>query len=232
MKRIAIIPARGGSKRIKDKNIIDFCGKPIIGYPLEAAKSSGLFDVIHVSTDSDAIKGVVEDLGFPVDFMRDAALSGDMTDIFAVVKWALEQYRSRGESFDDVCLIYACAALIEAADLAAACKAYEDGGRKKPLMSVAEYPVPIEWAYERGDDGRLTPCQPEKFALRSQDLGAKYFDTGGFVFSPAAYMLDEKRHRERDYYSYVLPKHKAVDIDDEADLELARALMRGRREAA
>src|SRR3546814_4038089 len=79
--RIAIIPARGGSKRIKDKNIVDFCGKPMISYALEAARASGLFDVIHVSTDSERIAAVADDLGFPVAFLRDPSMAGDHTPL-------------------------------------------------------------------------------------------------------------------------------------------------------
>ena len=93
MKRIAIIPARSGSKRIHKKNIKDFCGRPIIAYVLDALKDSNLFDVIHVSTDNQEIAGVVKDLGFPVDFIRSQKLSDDYTPIMPVLKWVVEQYK-------------------------------------------------------------------------------------------------------------------------------------------
>src|SRR3546814_9129919 len=94
--RIAIIPARGGSKRIKDKNIVDFCGKPMISYALEAARASGLFDVIHVSTDSERIAAVADDLGFPVAFLRDPSMAGDHTPLMPVLRWVLERFRDSG----------------------------------------------------------------------------------------------------------------------------------------
>ena len=117
VKRIAIIPARGGSKRIPNKNIRDFCGKPMISYALEAARDSALFDCIHVSTDSKKIAEATQKEGFDVDFMRTAELSDDHTPIMPVLKYVLEQYIDRGKYFDEVVLIMACAPLIDANDL-------------------------------------------------------------------------------------------------------------------
>jgi N-acylneuraminate cytidylyltransferase len=94
---LAIIPARGGSKRIKNKNIIDFCGRPIIAYSLDCARQSGLFDKIHVSTDSPEIAEVAEQLGYPVDFPRTADLADDMTPLMPVIQWVVQQYVARGE---------------------------------------------------------------------------------------------------------------------------------------
>ena len=102
MKRIAIIPARGGSKRIPRKNIKNLCGKPIIAYVLDAVKESNLFDVIHVSTDSNEIATVVKNLGFSVDFMRAQKLSDDHTPIMPVLKWVLEQYKDRDVDFETI----------------------------------------------------------------------------------------------------------------------------------
>ena len=99
MKRLAIIPARGGSKRIIKKNIKDFCGKPIISYSLKAAKDSDLFDIIHVSTDCDDIADVVTSLGFNIDFKRTDKLSDDHTPIMPVINWTIEQYQAKNIFF-------------------------------------------------------------------------------------------------------------------------------------
>src|SRR5438874_1339312 len=99
-RRLAVIPARGGSKRIKNKNIRDFCGKPMIAYVLEVARESGLFDKIHVSTESAEIRQTVERLGFAVDFARPAELADDHTPIMPVLKHVVTTYASRGQTFD------------------------------------------------------------------------------------------------------------------------------------
>ena len=115
--RLALIPARGGSKRIPKKNITSFCGKPMIAYALEAAAKSGLFDKIHVSTDSHEIRNVVEDLGFPVEFMRDPNLADDFTGLAPVLRWVIEQYKARGEIYNEICCIMPAAPLLSSQDI-------------------------------------------------------------------------------------------------------------------
>ena len=117
MKRLAVIPARGGSKRIHKKNIKTFCGKPIISYSLEAAESSNLFDTIHVSTDCNEIAEVVTKLGYSIDFLRDPNLADDMTPIMPVLKWVISEYESRNIYFDEVVLLMPCSPMIESFDL-------------------------------------------------------------------------------------------------------------------
>jgi len=227
--RIAIIPARGGSKRIPDKNIRDFCGKPVIAHTLDAARESGLFDIIHVSTDSTKIAQVVTGLGFQPDFLRPPEFAQDSTPIVPVMRYVLEEYRRRGRAFDQACLLYACAPLIEPADLRAAAKMFDDLGGIKVVLAVTPFAVPIEWAYRLGPDGAMTPVQPGMFNVRSQDLPTSYHDTGSFAFFPAGRLLDDRPHDERDFHGFALARYKAVDIDDSEDWTLAEILYRGRR---
>jgi pseudaminic acid cytidylyltransferase len=228
IRRIAIIPAREGSKRIHDKNIRDFCGKPMIAYVLNAAKDSGLFDVIHVSTDSQRISDVVENLGFPIDFLRSADLADDYTPIIPVLKDVLKTYISRGVIFDQVCLLMATSPLVEATDLRGASELYDRNRGTKPVMCITCYPAPVEWAYRRRADASLMPLQPGMFAIRSQDMEAHYYDSGCFSFLPVQYVLNsEGAGNDMDFIGYILPKYKAVDIDDEEDLILAEAIYRG-----
>lgn len=227
--RIAIIPARGGSIRIPDKNIRDFCGKPIIAHTLEAARESGLFDIIHVSTDSGKITQTVTDLGFQPDFPRPSDLAQDSTPIVPVMRYVLEEYRRRDRAFDQACLLYACAPLIEPADLRAAAKMFDDLGGTKVVLAVTPFAVPIEWAYYLSPDGAMTPVQPGMFNVRSQDLPTRYHDTGSFAFFPAGRILDDRPHDERDFHGFPLARYKAVDIDDSEDWTLAEILYRGRR---
>ncbi len=225
MKRIAIIPARGGSKRIPNKNIKFFHGKPIISYVLETAKASGLFDKIHVSTDSQEIKQVVESLGFPVDFLRPDSLADDYTPIMPVLRFVLDEYEQRGEKFDVACMLMATAPLLEASDIVAAYDIFNAGGGDLPVLGVTEYPAPIEWAFERDDDGRLIPVAPGKFSIRSQDIEKKYYDAGCFCMLPAARIqASEGAGDDSSFRGYVLPKTKAVDIDDENDWAFAEAI--------
>ena len=229
IRRIAIVPARGGSKRVPDKNIRDFCGKPMIGHILDAARGSGLFETIHVSTDSDRIARVATGLGYAPDFGRPPELAQDATPIIPVVRYVLEEYGRRGRNFDQACLLYACAPLIEADDLRAAEKMFGELGGNKVVLAVTPFAVPIEWAYDLGPGGAMKPAQAGMFHVRSQDLTTRYHDTGSFAFFPAARVLDDAPHDDRDFHGFVLPRHKAVDIDDEDDWRLAEILYRGRR---
>ena len=159
MKRLAVIPAREGSKRIKNKNIKNFCGKPIISYALNAAKESDLFDTIHVSTESEEIANIVRDLGFTVDFLRDISLADDITPIIPVLKWVVEKYQSKNIYFDEVVLIMACAPFIDATDLKKASLIMDKNNGTKSVISISSYPAPIEWAFEN-KNSFLTPVNP------------------------------------------------------------------------
>lgn len=225
--RLAIIPARGGSKRIWNKNIRDFCGKPMIAHVLEAARASGLFNTIHVSTESAAIAKVASELGFPPDFMRPSALADDHTPIMPVLKQVAQEYAQRNQTFDQIWLLMACAPLIDARDLVSSERLFSEAGGGDPVLAVSAFPVPIEWAFDRDPDGRLTSVQRGMFAKRSQDLGTKYFDAGSFAAFPAATVLAaEGAGSDSGFIGYVLPKGSSVDIDDEQDWALAEAIFR------
>jgi len=225
MKRLAIIPARGGSKRIPNKNIRDFCGKPMISYALGAARSSELFDTIHVSTDSLKISNVVDNLGFPIDFMRPKSLADDYTRIMPVLKYVTDEYAKINQAFDQVWMLMACAPLIDAIDLIKAEKLFSQAGGRDPLLAVSEYPVPIEWAFSRKPNGRMIPLQPGMFAKRSQDLEKSYYDAGSFAAFPAKTVeCSQGAGTDDAFIGYVLPKGTSIDIDDEQDWALAESI--------
>jgi pseudaminic acid cytidylyltransferase len=226
MMRIAIVPARGGSKRIPDKNVTDFFGHPLMAYPIRAAEQSGLFDVIHVSTDSARIAEVATALGHPPEFMRDPALADDHTPLLPVLQWTIEQYARRGLNFESVCLLMPTAPLIEAADLRAAEALFRSAGATHTVVAVLRSPVPIEWALRIERDQRLTPVQPGMANVRSQDLKPAFFDSGTFLLIPEADVLAGRLDDSR-MIAYHLSRHKAVDIDDVDDLEFAKILYRG-----
>lgn len=225
MKRLAVVPARGGSKRIPDKNIRDFCGKPMIAHILEATSASGLFDTIHVSTEDKAIAKIVAGLGYSIDFMRPDSLADDHTPIMPVLKYVTETYKERGQVFDQIWLLMACAPLVEPTDLILAEKLYATADSPTPLLAVSEYPVPIEWAFNRAPDGRLDAVQPGMFAVRSQDLEKKYFDAGSFAAFPSSAILSAQgAGSDSGFIGYTVPKGTAIDIDDEQDWALAEAI--------
>ena len=227
MKRLAIIPARGGSKRIPNKNIRDFCGQPMITHVLGSARASGLFTKVHVSTESEAIRDVAARFGFSPDFPRPAELADDHVPIMPVLRYAAQEYVKRGEEFEEVWLLIACAPFVDAPDLVGAANLFQEAGGQQPLLAVSEYPAPIEWAFSRGENGALTPVQAGMFAMRSQDLEKHYFDAGSFaVFSSKRVLESEGAGSDSGFIGYPLPKGTAIDIDDEQDWQLAEAIYR------
>lgn len=224
--KIAIVPARGGSKRIPEKNIIDFYGRPLMSYPIRAAEQSGLFDIIHVSTDSLRIAEVAASLGHPVDFMRDSALADDHAPLLPVLQWTVERYAERGKRFESVCLLMPTAALIDAEDLKQAESVFCKHGASHTVMAVARFPAPIEWAFRLNDAQRLVPCQPGMAAVRSQDLQPAYFDSGTFAFVPTTEVA-RGRIDDARAIGFEIPRHKAIDIDDDDDLKFAKIVFGG-----
>ena len=225
MKRLAIIPARGGSKRLPDKNIKDFCGKPMIGHILHQAKASELFDAIHVSTEDDKVRKTVEDLGFVIDFPRPDNLSDDYSTLIDVLRFVVGRYKQHGQSFDQVWLLMACTPLVDAQMLCAAGSMFESAGGKTPVLGVAEFPVPIDWAYIIDNKGLLSPCVQGAGMKRSQDMPTYYYDAGAF----AIYDFDEMLSGDdmNDFLPYIIPRQFAVDIDTEEDWKFAEILYRG-----
>ncbi|WP_085909919.1 acylneuraminate cytidylyltransferase family protein [Kiloniella majae] len=212
-KRLAIIPARGGSKRIPDKNIRNFCGKPMIAHILDTAKNSALFYKIHVSTDSAVIAEVCEDYGCKPNFMRSPDLSDDMAPLMPVLKDTLQVFQSKGELFDEVWLLMACSPLLEIDDLRDAASLFGKAV-EEALIAVTPYPAPTEWAFLRNEEGHLTPEQPGMFATRSQDLAEKYYDSGAYaVFTPSYILNSDGAGCDSNFIGAVLPREKAIDID-------------------
>ena len=227
--KIAIIPARGGSKRIKDKSIVEFCGRPMMSYALEAARESGLFDVIHVSTDSERTAAVAADLGFAPEFLRDPSFADDHTPLMPVLRWVLQQFSDRGHEARDVCLLMPCAPLVEPEDLRGAYETYEKAGRKTTVLAVVPFPYPVERALAPDSEGVLRPKFPESWHKRSQDLATCYHDAGLFSFAPAAHIRDPNLVVTDRLLPFALPRYKATDIDEPEDLEYAEILYRGLR---
>ena len=201
----------------------------MIGHILETARKSGLFDVIHVSTESPQVASVVESLGFPAHFPRPPELADDSTPLMPVLRYVAETFQARGQTFDEIWLLMACAPLIEVSDLQSAAELLSRTGQSRAVLAVTRFPAPIEKAFECGDDDALIPMSPDKFAMRSQDLKPKFHDAGAFCGFPASRVLQSRGAGDfTRFTAYVLPRHKVSDIDSEEDWKLAEVLYLGR----
>lgn len=229
---IAIIPARGGSKRIPRKNIKLFCGRPIISYAIEAALTSGLFQHVIVSTEDDEISRVAKKNGAEVPFMRPMNLSDDHTATAPVIAQAIIQCQEVGLMPDNVCCIYPCAPFIRADDLRVALNMLRTTNAEYSFP-VAEFPSSVYRGLKLASDGGLTSFFPENELVRTQDLDAIYYDAGQFYWGARdAWFNNQKVHNSA--VGLVIPNWRAIDIDTEDDWYRAEllweSLLRGRPE--
>lgn len=222
-KRIAIVPARGGSKRIPQKNITLFNGRPIISYALDALAKSDLFDTIHVSTDCHDICKVVDALGYKVDFLRPPELSGDHVGIIPVLNWVLEKYQADGVGYETICCMMPAAPLIHYSDIVSACVLFEKSNRLNPLFTFSKFPAPIEWSFRVDVDGLMYPKSDSALNLRSQDIQESYYECGPFNFWSASHIKNSNPY-SLGVIPYILPRDKAIDIDTPEDLLFAEQL--------
>jgi N-acylneuraminate cytidylyltransferase len=220
-KSVAIIPARGGSKRIPRKNIKPFCGKPALGWPISVAQESGLFDKIVVSTDDPEIAQIAQQLGATVPFMRAAELSDDFTNTTDVIRDTVARMSLSPQV--PVCCIYPTALFLDQADLCSGQEKLQAGA--KWVFTVGQYPTPIDRAYRR-DGQSLVPRAPEMMSKRSQDLAPAYFDAGQFYWAKAQTWLDPKAHVWDGADGVELPLDRAIDIDTPADWDRAEQLFK------
>ncbi|RDE22571.1 pseudaminic acid cytidylyltransferase [Motiliproteus coralliicola] len=221
--RVAVIPARGGSKRIPRKNIKEFCGKPMIAWSIEAAKASGCFDRIIVSTDDDEIAEVAQAWGAEVPFVRPKELSDDFTGTIPVIKHAVEWLDSQGYKAEDICCIYATAPFIRSEDLSRGLESLQNESCDY-AFSVTSFPFPIQRAIKIDVQGRVRMFQPEHFMTRSQDLEEAYHDAGQFYWGRREAWLGEKTFFQPGTVPVLLPRHRVQDIDTLEDWTCAELL--------
>lgn len=212
--RVAVIPARGGSKRIPRKNIKPFCGEPMIAWSINAAQDSGCFDRIIVSTDDVEIADVARQYGAEVPFMRPAGLSDDHTGTTPVIRHAIEWLGQNGPSPDTVCCIYATAPFIRASDIRDGLAALEGCDY---AFSVTSFAFPIQRAVRVTSTNRIEMFNPEEFFTRSQDLEEAYHDAGQFYWGTAAAWLAERPIFGASSTPVILPRHRVQDIDTDED---------------
>lgn len=223
--RLAIIPARGGSKRIPRKNIRSFAGRPIIAYSIHAALESGVFDRIIVSTDDEEIAAVARNAGADIPFLRPAALADDHTGTNAVVKHALTWFADHGEVFDQACCIYATAPFVQARYLREGLATLETSG-KSYAFSVTSFPFPIQRAIRINSDGAVEAMYPEHVTSRSQDLEEAYHDAGQFYWGRAEAFLNDVVTFSAAAVPVILPRYLVQDIDTLEDWHRAELMFK------
>ena len=220
--RVAVIPARGGSKRIPGKNIRAFAGIPIIAHSIMAARNSGCFDRVVVSTDSDKIAEVVLEYGAEVPFVRPPELADDLTPTIPVIRHAITTLRDQGCDPQEVSCLYATAPFLSSDDL-------RDGLSLLPgcpafVFAVTEYRFPIQRALRRDTERRISMFEPGQFGTRSQDLETAWHDAGQFYLAQAATWLAEDVIFHPASIGIALPTSRVQDIDTLDDWEQAELM--------
>jgi len=222
---IAVIPARGGSKRIPRKNIRSFDGKPMIAYAIDAAHNSMMFDHIVVSTDDEEIGAISREYGAETPFIRPLSLADDHTPTVPVVSHAIGACRDLGWKIDYVCCVYPCVPFIKVDELRASFDLLRSSDASFSFP-VAEFPSVIQRALRRSTDARMAPIHPEYEQSRSQDLEPAYFDAGQFYWASTETWLRENIRVHSDSVGLLIPSWRVVDIDTPEDWEKAELTRR------
>lgn len=219
-KPLCIIPARGGSKRIPRKNIRPFRGRPMLAWPVEAAKASGLFGAVMVSTDDAEIAELARSLGADVPFLRSAETAGDHATTADVLREVIERYAAEGHAFDLACNLYPTAPFTTPADLRAGLSTLQAGGFDA-VLPVAAFSYPILRSLGRDRDGRVRLNFPEHRNTRSQDLAPAYHDAGQWCWFRVDAFMTSGALLGDNTGSVVLAPDRVQDIDTEADWAMA-----------
>jgi pseudaminic acid cytidylyltransferase len=223
--KIAVIPARGGSKRIPRKNIKLFCGKPMIAWSIEAALQSGCFDLVVVSTDDVQIADTARQCGAQVPFMRPAELADDHTGTTPVVAHAVNWFVEQGQIPREVCCIYATAPFVRADDIRRGLDVLTASGSEY-AFSVTSYAFPIQRALRIAGHGQVEMFNPAFFEIRSQDLEAAYHDAGQFYWGRASAWVTGKVIFAPHSAAVQLPRYRVQDIDTDEDWQRAEYMFR------
>ncbi|RJX65557.1 pseudaminic acid cytidylyltransferase [Tsuneonella suprasediminis] len=223
--RLAVIPARGGSKRIPRKNIRPFAGRPMISYSIAAAIESALFDRIIVSTDDAEIAEVARAYGAETPFVRSPELSDDYVGTIPVVADAIRWENEHHHPVDDVCCIYATAPFVQVADLRRGLDILHRTGAEF-AFTITDYPAPIQRALRLNADDRLEMFEPEQFASRSQDLEEAWHDAGQFYWGKASAWLSGQPLFGPHAAPIKLPRYRVQDIDTPDDWQRAELLFK------
>lgn len=223
--KIAVIPARGGSKRIPRKNVREFCGRPMLAWSIAAARESGCFDRIIVSTDDAEIAEVARDSGAETPFVRPPSLSDDHTPTVPVIAHAINEMEAQGAHISHACCIYATAPFVRPGDIRRGLAVLTEAGALF-AFSATSFAFPIQRAMRVLPTGRVEMFQPEHALARSQDLEEAYHDAGQFYWGTAGAWKSGKPIIGPDSAAVILPRHRVQDIDTMEDWVRAEAMFK------
>ena len=219
MSSIAIIPARGGSKRIPHKNIRDFLGEPIISYPIAVALDSKLFDEVMVSTDDKEIASIAQSHGATVPFLRSVETSSDTATTLSVILEVLSNYEKQNKHFEYVCCLYPTAVFVTTDMIKLAYEMLQTG-ETNGVATFANYGHPIQRAFKIEGDNIILR-NPEYWDTRTQDLESIYYDAGQLYFLKTRTLQNEKRIFVSKLKPLILKSNQVQDIDELDDWSLA-----------
>ena len=220
----AVIPARGGSKRIPRKNIKEFHGQPMIAWSIQAALNSGCIDEVWVSTDDDEIAAIAQSYGAKIPFIRPANLADDFATTADVMQHAVQAYQTQYQQLPNyVCCLYATAPFVQRQDLQ---KGFELIQTKSLdyVFSATSYPFPIQRAIKLDKDGAVNMFSPEHFNTRSQDLEEAWHDAGQFYWGRSEAWLSKARIFSPQSSTVALPRFRVQDIDTSEDWQRAELM--------
>jgi len=223
--RLAVIPARGGSKRIPGKNLTPFAGKPLLAYTVEAAVASGLFDRVVVTTDDPEIAAAAREFGAEVPFMREPGLADDFVPVSTATLDALERVDPAGDAVADVCQLMPNCPLRNARDMIASAAQFDDSDVGSQISVVRYGWQNPWWAMRRDERFMLEPLFSEAVSARSQDLPEPFCPTGAVWWAKAAALRREGTFHMAGRTGWEIPWQRGVDIDTVDDLELALVLL-------
>lgn len=221
LKSLAIIPAKGKSTRLPNKNTLDFCGKPLIMQSLKSVMDARhIFNEFHVSTDDQNIADMVSEVPcFKPKFLRPSRLASDDSTLAQVCEFVLGEYRNRGVEFETFCLLWPTAPLRTAQDIVSGYEMLDDDC--DAVVAVSAYDLPIYCAQEWGDNGLLNPVFPNAIRKSSQELPESVCDIGSFAWVRAKEFVEQGTWLPSNTKGYLVPKYRAIDIDTLADFRLA-----------
>ena len=228
---LAVIPARGGSKRIPRKNVKSFCGQPMISWTIRAAIDSGCFERVIVSTDDEKIAEVAREYGAEVPFLRPSELSDDYTGTMPVIAHAIREMEKRQCASDNVCCLYATAPFISADDIQAGLQILQTNDNCDYAFTVTSFPFPIQRALKLDQDRRVNMFWPEHFQTRSQDLEEAWHDAGQFYWGRSDAWLETRPLFSSRSCPVQLPRHRVQDIDTPEDWTRAEWMFNALRQA-
>ncbi|GAA5213905.1 pseudaminic acid cytidylyltransferase [Corallincola platygyrae] len=230
MSCVAVIPARGGSKRIPRKNIRPFAGLPMLAHGIKAAHESGLFDEVMVSTEDPEIAEVAKQCGAVIPFMRPTSLADDYTGTQAIMKQTLEAYGQQGRSFHHACCIYATNPFLKPEFLASGLLQLQKNATRY-AFAITSFPFPVQRSLVLDSAGCVSPAHPEYTMTRSQDLEEHYHDAGQFYWGDSDAFLTDLPLYAPHSSGVIIPRHLVQDIDTEEDWTRAEFMYQALQQA-